>query len=363
MSGGGTGGHVYPLLSVLEVVRAMARRHQPVEVLYVGHARGMERDLVDRAGVPFEGIAGGQVRGQAPWRLVRNLAALAHGYLQARRVMARFQPQVCFVTGGWVTVPVVLAARTLQVPVLIYLPDVRPGLAIRALHPLAQRVAVTTEETVPYFGAKAMVTGYPVRGAILNTSRDSARQRLGLPSEATVVLVFGGSRGARSINRAVVAGITALLTEAHVVHITGSLDHPWVQDARAQLPGPLQARYRVFPYLHEEMPWALAAADVVVSRAGASVLGEFPARGLPAVLVPYPHAGGHQADNARYLARHGAAVVVEDRDVATRLIPTVLDLIQDVARREQMAMAARALYRGDARQRIAQELARLAGDL
>ena len=102
---------------------------------------------------------------------------------------------------------------------------------------------------------------------------------------------------------------------------------------------------------------------MVVSRAGASVLGEFPARGLPAVLVPYPHAGGHQADNARYLARHGAAVVVEDRDVATRLIPTVLDLIQDVARREQMAMAARALYRGDARQRIAQELARLAGDL
>ncbi len=353
---------MYPLLSVYEAAQEEARsRGEDLDVLYVGHERGVEATLARRAGLPFAGVAGGQVRGQAPWQLARNLAHIGRGYGQALRLVRAFRPDVCLITGGWVTVPVALAVRTLGVPMLIYLPDVTPGLAIRTLRHLAARVAVTVPEAAAPFGARAVVTGYPVRRAVLTADRETARRRLGLPLDERVLLVFGGSWGARSINRALVAGLEDLLPLAHVVHITGHLDIEWVQAARAALAPAWQARYHVFAYLHDEMPLALAAADLVVSRAGASVLGEFPARGLPAVLVPYPHAGRHQEHNARYLVAQGAAVMVADEDLGQRLVPVVRALLEDEGRRRRMAAAARAAYRAGGAAAIARELWRLAG--
>ncbi len=360
MSGGGTGGHVYPALSVLDALRDRVGS-QGVEVLYVGHRRGVEATLVPRHGVPFVSIAGGQLRGQAPWRLARNLALEVQGYVQARRVVREFRPDVGFITGGWVTAPVALALRRSGTPLVIYLPDVTPGLAIRTLQHLAQRVAVTVEEAAAYFPGKAVVTGYPVRKAILTAQRQEARQALGLPQDERVLLVFGGSRGARSINRALVAGLDALLPLAHVVHMTGSLDYTWVREAADALPPALQERYHVYEYLHEEMPWALAASDLVVSRAGASVLGEFPARGLPAVLVPYPHAGRHQEHNARYLVDRGAAVLVDDARLNQDLVPTVRELLTDDSRRKRMAAAAREAFHAGGAQNIACELLQWGG--
>ncbi len=368
MSGGGTGGHVYPALSVLDALNrivaaegTMTPGHNRVEVLYVGHERGVEATLVPRAGVPFRTIAAGQVRGQTPWTLARNLWRLARGYRQARALVDAFRPHVCFVTGGWVTAPVALAARRAGVPLLIYLPDVTPGLAVRALQRLATRVAVTVPEAVAHFGDKAVVTGYPVRRAVLEAERPVARAALELPEDATVLLVFGGSRGARSINRAVVAGIAEWLPLAYVLHITGPLDHAWVVEAREALPAAQRERYRVYEYLHEEMSLALAAADLVVSRAGASVLGEFPARGLPAVLVPYPHAGRHQEHNARYLVAQGAAEMVDDEQLPDALVSLVRELLTDAARRERMAAAARALAEPHGAENLARQLVDLAG--
>lgn len=323
------------------------------EILYVGHERGVEASLVPRAGIPFATISGGQVRGQAPWRLARNLWHLARGYRQARHLVVEFRPDVCFITGGWVTVPVALAARRAGVPLIIYLPDMTPGLAIRALQRLAARVAVTVPEAAAYFPGKAVVTGYPVRADVWSATREASREALGLPLDGRALLVFGGSRGARSINRAVVAGLGEFLRRAHVVHITGPLDYGWVLEAASTLEPGMRSRYHVHKYLHEEMPLALAAADLVISRAGASVLGEFPARGLPAVLVPYPYAGRHQEQNARYLAERGAAVVVDDARLSTDLVPTVNALLEDEARRARMAQAARALAVPDAASRIA----------
>ncbi len=357
VSGGGTGGHVYPVLSVLD---ALTQIVEPIEVVYVGHERGVEASLVSRAGLPFEPIAGGQVRGQTPWRLARNLGHIARGYRQARRLVQSFRPDVCFITGGWVTVPVALAARRGGVPLVIYLPDMTPGLAVRALKHLAARVAVTVPETAAHFPGKAVVTGYPVRRAVQEARREEGRRWLGIAPEENVVLVFGGSRGARSINRALTAGVERILPLAQVVHVTGSLDYPWVKRAAQALPPEAQARYHVYEYLHEEMPLALAAADLVVSRAGASVLGEFPARGLPAILVPYPHAGRHQEANARYLAQHGAAVIVDDERLSTDLVPTVVGLLNDRPRRREMAARARALAVPDAAARIAQVVVQVA---
>ncbi len=348
---------MYPVLSVLD---ALAQTVELTEVVYVGHERGVEASLVPRVGIRFEAIAGGQVRGQTPWRLAVNLAHIARGYRQARRLVHAVRPEVCFITGGWVTVPVALAARRAGVPLVIYLPDITPGLAIRTLKHLAARVAVTVPETAAHFQGKAVVTGYPVRRAVREARREDGRHWLGIGLDEKVLLVFGGSRGARSINRALVAGLRDMLSLAHVVHVTGPLDHGWVKEAAQALEPDRRARYHVYEYLHEEMPLALAAADLVVSRAGASVLGEFPARGLPAVLVPYPHAGRHQEANARYLAERGAAVIVDDERLGIDLVPTVVGLLEDEGRRRRMAAQARALAVPNAAARLAEVLAQVA---
>jgi UDP-N-acetylglucosamine--N-acetylmuramyl-(pentapeptide) pyrophosphoryl-undecaprenol N-acetylglucosamine transferase len=257
-----------------------------------------------------------------------------------------------------------LAARLAGVPALIYLPDMRPGLAIRLLARFAQRVAVSAQPVVGYFRpGQAVVTGYPVRRELFERDADEAKKRLGLfteNDELPLLLIFGGSQGARSINRAVSAGIEALLEVAQVIHISGQRDAEETRKRRASLPAWQQAHYALFTYLHEEMADALLAADLVVSRAGASTLGEFPAAGLPAVLVPYPYAGAHQWENARFLVESGAAVAVDDADLGTALVPTVLDLLADVERRAAMRQAAYGLARPDAAQRIARELVELA---
>ena len=192
----------------------------------------------------------------------------------------------------------------------IYLPDIEPGLAIKFLARFARRVAVTTTEARQFFKpGLTVVTGYPVRAELFpapatagESPKVAARRRLNLQDDLPVLLVFGGSRGARSINQAVAAQLEDFLAVSQLVHVTGSLDETWVHARREALPARLQARYHVSVYLHEDMTAALLAADLVISRAGASVLGEFPAVGLPAILVPYPYAGAHQALNADYLA-------------------------------------------------------------
>jgi UDP-N-acetylglucosamine--N-acetylmuramyl-(pentapeptide) pyrophosphoryl-undecaprenol N-acetylglucosamine transferase len=316
---------------------------------------------VTRAGIPFEGISAAGLRGKNPLAMAGGLWTLTRGFRQARRLVAAFRPDVLLVTGGYVCVPVTLAARLAGVPVLIYLPDIEPGLAIKSLAPFADRVAVTAPPAARHFRpGQAVVTGYPVRRELFERDRSEARARLGLAAGAPVLLVLGGSQGAQNINRAVSEKLEALLLVAQVIHVSGRLDAEWVRARRAALPELWQARYRVYDYLHEEMMDALLAADLAVSRAGASTLGEFPAAGLPAVLVPYPHAGAHQWANARYLAEAGAAVALADADLGTALIPTVLDLLADSDRRAAMSRAARALARPDAAQRVAHELEGLA---
>jgi UDP-N-acetylglucosamine--N-acetylmuramyl-(pentapeptide) pyrophosphoryl-undecaprenol N-acetylglucosamine transferase len=332
----------------------------PVELRYVGEAGGIEEALAGRARIPFSALTTGQMRGRAPWVVARNLVRMARGAAQAAAVLRAFRPAVVFITGGYVAAPVAWAAWRQRIPILIYLPDLTPGLAIRLTARLATRVAVSFEEVARYFPGKAVVTGYPVRPELLATDRSAARAALGLREDTAVVLVFGGSRGAHSINRALVRALPALLPRCQVLHISGQLDWPWVCRVGGELPKPLSQWYHSYPYLHEEMVQALAAADLVVARAGASVLGEFPAIGLPGILVPYPFAGQHQDLNARYLAEQGAALVVPDDHLPDRLAPTILTLLDEPERLAQMAAAARHLARPEAAAKIAGELRQLA---
>lgn len=328
----------------------------------MGVAGSVEEDLAARAGVPFRAIESGQVRGMAPWVAARNLLKAARGVRQAGQVMAGFRPDVVFVTGGFVAGPVVLAGWRARVPVFIYLPDMEPGLAIRRMSRFARSVGVTFPEVARWFPDKAVVTGYPVRREILALAgqRSQARQRLDLAADLPVVLVFGGSRGARSINQALAAALPALLPHCQVMHISGKLDWPAVEAQTGTLPAELRPRYHAYPYLHDEMPLALAAADLVVARAGASTLGEFPAVGLPSILAPYPYSGQHQDANADALARRGAAIKLPDGELSIRLAPTVLHLLQHPEELAAMSQAALALAQPDAAAAIARELRRLA---
>ncbi len=321
----------------------------------MGRGNSIEQTLAERAGLPFAAVPAAPVRGAGPVRLALNVANLVRGTYRATGILRRLRPDAIFATGGYVSVPVVVAGYLLRVPTLIYLPDMEPGLAVKALARIATRVAVTAQEAARYFHpGKVVVTGYPVRDEFVSLSRHAARQRLALTDDK-VVLVFGGSRGAKAINAAVEGALEHILDMAQLVHVCGEADHAALSERRASLPADKQARYHLFAYLHD-LPAAVVAADLVVSRAGASVLGEFTAAGVPAILAPYPYAGRHQATNARYLADHGAAIVIENERLGADLLPTLRDLLADDARREAMRQSARRLARPDAAQALARIL-------
>jgi UDP-N-acetylglucosamine--N-acetylmuramyl-(pentapeptide) pyrophosphoryl-undecaprenol N-acetylglucosamine transferase len=198
-----------------------------------------------------------------------------------------------------------------------------------------------------------VVTGYPTRPDLVPAPKPEARQRLGLAMDGSVLVVLGGSRGARSINEALWAGLEQLLPVTQVIHLTGQLDFARAVISRDELPAALRARYFPVAYLHEEMASAYAAADLAIGRAGASTLGELPLFGLPAILVPYPHAWRYQHVNADFLARRAAAVVLSDERLATDLVPTALALLSDPGRLAAMSTAARRQASPDSARRIA----------
>jgi UDP-N-acetylglucosamine--N-acetylmuramyl-(pentapeptide) pyrophosphoryl-undecaprenol N-acetylglucosamine transferase len=243
-----------------------------------------------------------------------------------------------------------------HIPVLIYLPDIEPGLAIRFLSRFAAKVAVTSQESYQYLPRKkVVVTGYPVRSELSAVDRLGARQALDLDLDDNTLLVFGGSRGSRSINQALVAGLQELLPTCQIIHVSGRLDSEWVAAAAEDLPTTLKSRYHHYGYLHE-MPTALVAADLAVTRAGAATLGEFPAAGLAAILVPYPFAGQHQDANAHYMERNGAARTLRDAELGQKLVPTVVELLNDHKTLVRMREAAKAMARPDAAEAIAGQL-------
>ncbi len=333
---------------------------------------GFERPLLDAANLRFDHYAeiyAGPLHGVGVLRAAVSLVKLIIGTLQALWLVARQRPDALLLTGGWVGWPVAVAGWLLRVPSLMYLPDIEPGLAIKALRPFVTRVATTTEASAPFFRpGHTLVTGYPLRGTMLTAARDAGIAQFGLDPARKTLLVTGGSRGARSINNAVLAIAPALLAEGiQIIHITGTLDWQETAARRAELCENTESaggcdHYHAFAYLHEEMALALACADVVVCRSGASALGELPHFGLPAVLVPYPYAWRYQKVNADYLVERGAALLLRDEAMNDELLSTLRALFADPARLAAMRAAAQALATPDGAGNAARELLRLAGE-
>jgi undecaprenyldiphospho-muramoylpentapeptide beta-N-acetylglucosaminyltransferase len=341
------------------VLEALDARHAEVDTLWVGGETGMEAELVKREGVSFATIPAAGLQGVGFRALPRIVVQITRGLLASRRILHMFRPDVLFFTGGFLAGPMAVAGR--NVPTMLYVPDIEPGLALKSLARFADRIAVTAAESQTYFSQKVVVTGYPVRAGLAKWTKAKAREALQLRDDVPVVLIAGGSKGARSINQAVVANLPTMLELAQIVHLTGQLEREAVAAATSNLTKMQRARYRAFAYLHERMGAALTAADIAVARAGASVLGELPMAGLPAVLVPYPHAWRYQRVNADYLAQHNAAIVVDDSMLSHQLPIIVRDLLRNSSKREAMRSAMRTLAHPRAAQALADQLLELGG--
>ncbi len=346
LAGGGTGGHVYPALAVAERLRAGG----DVDLVYYGTARGLERDLVEGAGIPFRALPAAQVRVRNPWLMARGLLRLWQGTREASRFLREDRPAAVFATGGYAAAPIGRAAKRAGVPLVVFLPDAHPGWAVKFLARYATTIACAVDAALAALPAgRAVVTGYPLRGQFATATREDGRRAFALDAALPTVLVTGGSQGARAINQAVAQALPRWLAEAQVIHVSGRAHVSDLAAQRDELPEDIRSRYHLYDYT-EDMAAAMAASDLAVMRAGASTLGELSVTGLPAVVVPGSYSD--QARNAAYLAERGAAVHLPEARLAD-LGDVVLDLLRDAPRRQAMAECMRALARPDAAERLA----------
>jgi UDP-N-acetylglucosamine--N-acetylmuramyl-(pentapeptide) pyrophosphoryl-undecaprenol N-acetylglucosamine transferase len=331
----------------------MQARSENLDLLYVGVRGRIDETIVPREGIAFTAVSAGPLRVSSPLNFITNVARLGFGVVQSLRVLVRFKPDVVFATGGYASVPVGVAARMLRKPLVVFLPDVTPGWAVRLLAKLATRITTTSEQALKYLPAsKSIVVGYPVRDSFWSLTRQEAREQLGLPQDEQVLLVTGASLGARSINEALIQALPRLLRRCIVLHVTGAGDESRARDAARAVEN--SERYVVRGYL-DDMPAAMVASDLAVMRAGASTLGELPAAGLPAVLVPGEYEGWSQAPNAEYLQEQGAAVTLLNASLGT-LGDVIETILGDEARLASMRDAMRKLARPHAARDLARTL-------
>ncbi|MCJ7716402.1 MAG: undecaprenyldiphospho-muramoylpentapeptide beta-N-acetylglucosaminyltransferase, partial [Anaerolineales bacterium] len=358
---GGTGGGVYPALAVLQALNEHKLTGNTDDgVLWVGGEKGMEQEILSRQNIEFKTIPAAGLHGVGLKNLPCNISLLMKGYLKAGQIIREYRPDVLFFTGGYLAVPAAFAGRS--IPSLVFIPDIEPGLAIKTITNLAARIAVSVDQTRMYIPAakEVIVSGYPVRAELLKWSREKAIKTFNLNPDLPTLLVFGGSKGARSINRAIKVILSGLLQEMQVIHITGKLDFDEILANQDSLSNQELENYRVFPFLHDEMGAALRTADLVVSRSGASILGEYPMFGVPAILVPYPHTWRYQKTNAQYLADRGAAHIINDEDLGEQLLPRIKTLINNQDELLRMRSNMKLLAQPDAAGTIAQQLLSLA---
>lgn len=346
IAGGGTGGHLYPGLAV---AREILARDPAAVVTFAGTARGLESRVVPREGFALDTIRSAGLKGKSPAALARGIALLPASALDAWRVVSRRRPHVVVGVGGYSSGPVVLLAALRGVPTMVLEQNAMPGFANRRLARVVDEVALTYDTARPWFGDKAFVSGNPVRPGFLAPAAERA-------AGGRRVLVFGGSQGAHAINVAMIDAaprLAAAEPPIALVHQTGERDVDVVREAYRR--AGLEAR--VEPYL-DRMDEEMAAADVVVSRAGATTLAEVTAAGRPALLVPLPTAtDDHQRRNAEALAGIGAADVIDQRDLTGPvLVARLLGLLDDPARRQAMAARSRQAARPDAARVIVDHL-------
>ncbi len=361
LSGGGTAGHINPALAVAEVLKKQGH-----EVFFAGTPQGVENRLVGQTDIPFTAFEASGFDRSAPWTLFTSTAKILRSSHKAKVWMKELKPDVVVGFGGYVSIPVALAAEKMNIPVVVHEQNSVMGMANRFIGKRAKCVALTYGVAKKDIAdtSKCVVTGNPVRSSMFEATRADGREMLGIPEDARMLLVFGGSLGARHINEALTAHKQQLLDvdDLYIVHITGPKQYDTVVSELA-LSYDEQKRWRVLPY-QDKMAETLAAADCVVSRAGATSLAEISALGVPALLIPFPHATeDHQTMNARSYVEAGAAFLIADDELDTPdFIEKVMTLVCDSSVCSSMKEAAAQFETCDAAAKLADIITRAAGN-
>jgi len=364
VTGGGTGGHIYPALAVAQAVQALP---DTKAITYIGRLGGLESELVPQNGIAFEGIHFyGMPREKNVGLILRYLGwcyTLYQARAHAQQILKRLKPDVIFGTGGYVSAPVLMAANSLKIPYVVHEPDAKPGLVNQIMSKDAKVITTSFSEGAESLKRKpeqqVVVTGNPIRGAIGKLSKAEALQHLGIawPVEQPILLVAGGSQGARRINQAVVEALPMVLNDFGyaVVHLTGKILYEETLEAlEAQSPGLKDhPNYWVRPY-SGDMAALLALADLAICRAGSLSLSEMAVCGVPTILVPYPFAAAnHQFENALACVRAGSAILLEDKNCTGEdLLKTMKYVVEDPEGLKRMREAALTLGHPDATEKI-----------
>ncbi len=349
---------MYPALAV---ARALRDARPELEVAYVGGVRGLERQLVAGTGLPYHQLVVRSLRSAGrDVHLVLDPVRLAASVPQAWALLGRLRPSAVFTTGGYLGIPLVLAARARGIPSLLWEGNVIPGRATAAVGRWATRVAVSFPPTADTFGERSFVSGTPVR-SFAGIDRAAARASFDTGPDDRLLLIFGGSQAVARISAALESSLPELVTRWRILHLTGAAGLPVATALQERLPADVRGRYRPIGFLTDRMADALVAADLVVGRAGSSTCAEICAVGVASILVPYPHAGGHQRANAEWLASEGAALVVADEALDGPRLADELRALRDDDRRRPIAEAATRLGRPDAARRLADELLVMGG--
>lgn len=356
IAAGGTGGHLYPGVAL---AREFERQAPGSETIFIGTTRGLETKVVPREGFELMTIEAQGVMGKGWWGAVRGLAVIPVGLVQCLAICRQRRPDIAIGLGGYTSPPLILAALLLGIRRVILEPNVHPGMANRVLSPVANLIFVSFAETARYFRtSKTRVVGTPIRREFLHAQPAEER------SQKLTLLVLGGSQGARSINRAMIAALPALTAahpSLHVIHQTGERDYEEVAAAYRKSSPP---EMEVVPFLYD-IPRAFRQADLIVSRSGATTVAEITVSGKPAIFIPFPHAvQGHQERNARVLERAGAAQVIVDARLSGEVLAgVILALLANPSRLIEMGRCSKALGQADAAEQVVMACRELVHDV
>lgn len=315
LTGGGTAGHVTPNLALIPGLKELG-----YEIHYIGSKNGIEKELITDQGIPYYGISTGKLRRYLSLKNVSDPFRVIKGAFEARSVLKKIRPDIVFSKGGFVAVPVVIAADMLKIPSIIHESDMTPGLANRMCIPRAKKVCCNFPETEKYLPAsKAVVTGTPIRPELLTGDPEKAKRFCGFTEDKPVILVIGGSLGSVAINNAIRGGLSALLEKYQIIHICGKGN---LEASLSHTNGYVQ-----YEYISTELPDLFALADMIVSRAGANAICEIAALAKPNLLIPLSAEAsrGDQILNAASYERQGFSMVLQEKDVTTATLMTALN--------------------------------------
>lgn len=311
LTGGGTAGHVTPNIALLPRLRQAG-----YEISYIGSREGLEKRLIEAQNIPYYGISSGKLRRYFDWKNFTDPFRVIKGFSEATALMKRLKPDIVFSKGGFVSVPVVMAAKRCHIPVICHESDLTPGLANRLSLPAATKVCCNFPETLEHLPAeKAVLTGCPIRRELTEGKRAAALTLTGFLPDKPVLMVMGGSLGAAAVNQAVREALPELLKDWQVVHLCGKGK---LDESLRNLKGYVQ-----YEYIQKELPDLFALCDIVISRAGANAICELLALRKPTLLIPLPakSSRGDQILNARSFERQGFSMVLEEAEVNQKTLP------------------------------------------